>query len=101
MLKIPKIEDKNVEGRSKKSQEKVADQYMTISTTIANAVFVAVFVYPFVELIKSTTHPEINPISLSYVLSLIKKVNLPLFCIVYFLPLYISNSLRKQALKNH
>ena len=34
MLKIPKIEDKKIEERSKKSQEKFADQCMIVSTNI-------------------------------------------------------------------
>ena len=32
MFKIPKIDNKNIEERSKKSQEKFADQCMTVST---------------------------------------------------------------------
>jgi hypothetical protein len=95
---LSRVENKIIEGRSKKSQEKFADQCMAVSTTIANAVFVALLVYPFVELIKSTADSSVSAFSFTYVLSLIKKINVPLFCIFYLLPLYASHSARKIAL---
>jgi hypothetical protein len=98
MLKFPKINDKKIGERSKKSQEKFADQCMTVSTTIINAVFVAAFVFPFVEFVKSSFDPEISFISFKYVISVVLRINLPLFMIVYLLPLLFAYFVRKQGL---
>ncbi|MEQ1546791.1 hypothetical protein [Methyloglobulus sp.] len=71
---------------------------MVVSTTIINAVLVAAFVFPFVEFVKSSFDPEISFISFKYVISVILRINLPLFMIVYFLPLLFAYFVRKQGL---
>ncbi len=91
---------KKIEELPKKAQEKIADQFMSVSTSIFTAVFVSILIMPMVEIIKIIIDPTAKLLTLQEVFQLIflHKIYVLFFLIFYFFALVMSNSIRNLAL---